>query len=342
MKKALLIIVFVFTLIGLAVAAGGYFIYQQFLTTPNQNTQAYVLDIKPGMSFNKITQTLVDEGVVSNVHLFKVYARLEGIATRVKAGEAAFEPGLTPTDVASLLISNQRVEYSVTIVEGMTFKELLAKLKTVTNINHTLTPEAQQSLLSELKVNQGHPEGLFLAETYRYRKGENDVDILRRANRLLASYLDEQWQERQKGLPYKSAYEALIMASIIEKETGRPDERPEIAGVFVRRLEKKMRLQTDPTVIYGMGDSYKGNIRRKDLRTATPYNTYVIPALPPTPIAMVGREAINAAFNPKDGKALYFVAKGDGSHYFSATLAEHNKAVREYQLKRSKNYRSSP
>ncbi|MGB0733226.1 MAG: endolytic transglycosylase MltG, partial [Pontibacterium sp.] len=170
----------------------------------------------------------------------------------------------------------------------------------------------------------------------------SELDILKRARQSLNKVLQDAWVARDESLPYDTPYEALIMASIIEKETGRAAERPVIAGVFVRRLNKKMRLQTDPTVIYGMGERYKGNITRKDLRRPTPYNTYTIPALPPTPIATVGKEAITAALNPAEGNALYFVAKGDGSHQFSATLAEHNKAVREYQLKRRKDYRSSP
>jgi UPF0755 protein len=183
---------------------------------------------------------------------------------------------------------------------------------------------------------------MFLADTYQFHRGMSDVDLLKRAHALLQTELDTAWRERAKELPYKSAYEALIMASIVEKETALSSERPTIAGVFVQRLQKGMKLQTDPTVIYGMGDRYKGNIRRADLRRPTPYNTYTNAGLPPTPIAMVGREAIRAALHPDQSKWLYFVAKGDGSHQFSATLEAHNRAVKQYQLKRRSDYRSSP
>ena len=182
----------------------------------------------------------------------------------------------------------------------------------------------------------------FYPDTYQFTAGDSDLDILIRAHKIMRGTLHSQWQRREKNLPYKSAYDALIIASIVEKETGAAFERKQISGVFVRRIKEKMRLQTDPTVIYGMGDNYNGNLTRKDLRTYTPYNTYMINSMPPTPIAMPGELAINAALHPQKGKSLYFVAKGDGTHKFSNSLVEHLAAVKKFQLKRRKNYKSSP
>ena len=200
----------------------------------------------------------------------------------------------------------------------------------------------EQQILAAIGAKESKLEGLLLAETYRVERGTSDIALLKRAYKAMHKLLDEQWQSRNKKLPYKNAYEALIMASIVEKETGASKERPVIAGVFVNRMRIGMKLQTDPTVIYGMGDRYKGNITRADLRRPSAYNTYVIKRLPPTPISTVGPEAIKAALNPVKTKYLYFVAKGDGSHYFSKSLREHNNAVRKYQLRRKKSYRSAP
>jgi len=231
----------------------------------------------------------------------------------------------------------------VTLVEGLTFKNFLETLSKQEKIDIALTDKSFAEIKNFLKLDIEHPEGWFYPDTYQYVSGISDADILLQAHKRMQRVLAEEWEKRAKDLPYKTAYEALIMASIIEKETGVAYERPEIAGVFVRRLQKGMRLQTDPTIIYGLGDSYKGNIRRKHLRQPTPYNTYVINGLPPTPIAMPARAAINAALNPAPGKTLFFVAKGDGSHQFSETLAQHNKAVQKYQIKnRVKEYRSAP
>jgi UPF0755 protein len=261
---------------------------------------------------------------------------------QVKAGEYLLSAGITPVELMEVITSGRSINYSFTIVEGSTFKQLIESISKAEFLNNDLEGLSEKELLAILDLKFEHPEGVFLAETYSYERNTKTSELLKRAHALLQKTLTAEWEKKKAGLPYKNPYESLIMASIVEKETARADERPVIAGVFTRRLDKGMRLQTDPTVIYGMGDKYKGNIRRSDLLRPTPYNTYTIPALPPTPIAMVGREAIHAALNPQEGKALFFVAKGDGSHYFSETLREHNKAVHQYQINRRKDYRSSP
>ncbi|MDX1803841.1 MAG: endolytic transglycosylase MltG [Alcanivorax sp.] len=227
-------------------------------------------------------------------------------------------------------------------MDGWTFDEWRKQLDAMDTLKHALKGLSDDAVMARLGHKGQHPEGWFAPDTYFYTRGTSDLTLLERAMARQQDILNQAWAERDQNLPYSGPYQALIMASIVEKETGVPSERAEIAGVFVNRLRKGMRLQTDPTVIYGMGDRYHGNIRRSDLHTPTPYNTYVIPGLPPTPIAMPGREAIMAAVHPADTEALYFVARGDGSHYFSKTLAEHRKAVRDFQLRRRQGYRSAP
>ncbi|MBI3774578.1 MAG: endolytic transglycosylase MltG, partial [Gammaproteobacteria bacterium] len=200
-------------------------------------------------------------------------------------------------------------------------------------LTHTLTGLADAEVMVKLGYPERHPEGRFLPDTYAFPKGTTDVDFLRRAYASMHEYLQRAWPERDTNLPLASMNDALTLASIVEKETGAPHERPLIAGVFVRRLQKGMRLQTDPTVIYGLGDRYDGNIRRRDLEAETPYNTYRIKGLPPTPIALPGKDAINAALHPEGGDALYFVARGDGTHEFSSSIEQHNRAVMKYQIK---------
>lgn len=300
------------------------------------------VQIKAGSGFSSIAAKLQHQGLITNPNLWKIYARLTGKATRVQAGEYQFETGLSPVAMLDKLIKGEVIQHQITLVEGWTFKQFLQALAAEEKLEHKLTGLKPSEIMAKLGDEKRHPEGLFFPDSYQFTLGTSDEDILRRAFKRLETILAEEWQQRAENLPYETPYEALIMASIVEKETGQPSERAEIAGVFVRRLQKGMRLQTDPTIIYGLGDSYKGNIRRKHLKQYTPYNTYVIPALPPTPIAMVGREAIHAALHPQAGKSLYFVAKGDGSHFFSDTLQQHNEAVRRYQLKRVEQYRSSP
>ena len=200
------------------------------------------------------------------------------------------------------------------------------------NLTHTLKNLDPEEIMNALQIEGDNPEGQFFPDTYHFQSGTTDIEILKRSHNRLNKILQEEWQQRAENLPYNSPQEALVMASIIEKETGLASERPDIAGVFVRRLQKNMLLQTDPTVIYAMGENFNGNIQRKDLKIDSPYNTYVTPGLPPTPIALAGREAIYAALHPADGNTLFFVSRGDGSHHFSETLEQHNRAVAKYQL----------
>ncbi|MCG8426892.1 MAG: endolytic transglycosylase MltG [Chromatiales bacterium] len=311
--------------------------FNQFKTTP-LNIQpggiAYLLE--PGTSVTSLAKDLADQGVLDNPLYLRVLARLEGSAAKIKAGEYQIPEGTTPLALLNLLVAGEVINHSLTLIEGWSFREVRQAVAEHTILEQTLTDLTDEEVMIRLGRTGEHPEGRFLPDTYHFPRGTTDLAFLKRALEAMDRVLTEKWKKREKNLPLKSPYEALILASIIEKETGLATERPEIAGVFIRRLRKGMKLQTDPTVIYGMGDQYNGNIRRKDLRTDTPYNTYTRKGLTPTPIAMPGALAIEAALHPKPGKSLYFVAKGDGSgsHYFSSTLKEHNRAVRKYQLKK--------
>lgn len=341
-----LVVCFLLTLTG-AAATGVYF--WQWLNKPVNIEQgssagtfdASVYQVERGKSLSHIALDLNRKGVMEWPKVWVLYARFVK-QTSIKAGEYTLSPNDTPVTLLQKLVEGNVVSYSVTLVEGSTFKEAVAVLHRQDKLKKLLKGLSQQQVLEQLNLDIAHPEGWFFPDTYHYIAGDSDKDILLRAHRAMRKVLDTQWQAKAEGLPYNEAYEALIMASIVEKETGVAYEREEIAGVFVRRLQKRMRLQTDPTVIYGMGEAYNGNITRRDLKTPTPYNTYVIKGLPPTPIAMPGREAIYAALHPAHGSALYFVAKGDGTHYFSASLDEHLTAVAKYQKRRKANYRSAP
>jgi UPF0755 protein len=301
-----------------------------------------VVRINAGDTLTKLSYQLEKENVLTNPRWLILYARLTK-QTGLEVGEYKLPEQVTPKLLLDTLQNGDVIKYSVTLVEGKTFKDFMRVLSEQEQLDRTLTDKSFDEIIKQLQLDIKHPEGWFYPDTYQYVAGSSDADILLRAHNKMQKVLNEQWLKRAQDLPYENAYEALIMASIIEKETGVAYERPEISGVFARRLHKGMRLQTDPTIIYGLGDSYKGNIRRRHLTQITPYNTYVIDGLPPTPIAMPASAAINAALNPAAGKTLYFVAKGDGSHQFSETLAQHNKAVQHYQINnKAKNYRSSP
>ncbi len=306
------------------------FAYQSALSTPAfQNN--LTIEIEKGDSFTKITNKLAEQGLTINPIWFKVIAYRQDVVNKLKVGEYELTSNLTIPEILTIFAEGRSKKYAVTFPEGWSVKEILLELQKNPNIQPTLQNENILEILNRLGMNEKHPEGWFFPDTYFFEKNASDTSILRRAYSKMQSVLAEEWQNKEQNLPYKTPYEALIMASIIEKETGVQNERQMIAGVFTRRLAKSMLLQTDPTVIYGMGDNYKGNIKSADLTAATPYNTYVIQGLPPTPIAMPGREAIHAALHPDKDENLYFVAKGDGRHQFSKTMTEHNHAVNVYQ-----------
>jgi UPF0755 protein len=248
----------------------------------------------------------------------------------MRTGEYELTPGLTPVSLVSLLMSGRNVQYPVTLVEGWTARQALEHLWSQEAIRVTLRDKTDEELSVLLQSPFPTLEGTLFPDTYFYTRNTTDEAILRRAHLQLREVLESEWHQQAQNLPYDSPWQALIMASIIEKESGYQAEKADIAGVFVRRLQQGMRLQSDPTIIYGMGDSYSGNIRRSDIETTTPWNTYRINGLPPTPIALSGRDSIRASLNPNPGTALYFVSRGDGSHQFSDTLEEHNAAVRRY------------
>lgn len=309
--------------------------------SPEVAHDAYVFPVKKGASVYSVANELQTLGMLRWPKVWIWYARLTK-ETAIKTGEFRFNGAETPKQILEKLQTNDVVNYQVTIVEGSRFKDVLAKLAAEQKLQHTLLPDQALEQLQKAGIDQPHLEGWIFPDTYQFTAGETDVSILLRAYRRMQNVLEHEWNNKAQGLPYSSPYEALIMASIVEKETGAAFERGQIAGVFVRRLNQNMRLQTDPTVIYGMGDNYTGNITRKNLREATPYNTYVIRGLPPTPIALPGREAIHAALHPEEGETLFFVAKGDGTHHFSVTIDEHINAVNRYQKRRRADYRSAP
>ncbi|MGI1678018.1 MAG: endolytic transglycosylase MltG [Cellvibrionaceae bacterium] len=345
-------LIIIFLLAVVSVTAAGLYTYN-WLDSPlslhtvkdenNLDELSSAFVVKPGSSLTQVSNQLANQGYFKYPKILSVYGRLMK-KTNIKVGEYSVLAIDTPKTLLGKFIDGDVIVYSVTLVEGKTFKEVLKHLQSQKKVRVELTDESQiDQFVSNLNIEEQHPEGWFFPDTYQYSLGVSDKTILRQAHQRMKDVLATEWEGRSENLPYKTPYEALIMASIVERETGQVSEREEIAGVFVRRLQKKMRLQTDPTIIYGLGDAYDGNIRRRHLSQKTPYNTYVINGLPPTPIALPGREAIYAALHPDDGKALYFVAKGDGSHQFSETLKDHNKAVLEYQInRRKKDYQSAP
>lgn len=338
LKKAVLAI----AILTLFASAALVFAVRHYLEAPmNLAATGKTLLVESGSSLSRVTRDLQKEGVLLCPQSLRLYARVSK-QTMVRSGEYFLHEGMTALQLLSALNNGDVVRHQVTLLEGHNYRQALQSLAAEEKLQKKLQGVSGQELTQKLGMDYSDPEGLFFPDTYQYTIDMSDIDVLRESHKKLQQVLEEEWQLRASNLPYKNSYEALIMASIVEKETGAPEERPAIAGVFVRRLQKGMRLQTDPTVIYGLGESYQGNLTRQHLLSDTPYNTYTRAGLPPTPIALAGREAIHAALHPQEGSSLYFVGKGDGHHYFSSTLVEHNEAVRKYQLLHNKDYRSSP
>lgn len=309
----------------------GYHYWQSRLEAPIAVEEETLYEVPAGAGYHRVITDLVARGVITDEWAFRLLTRLEPEAIpQLRLGEYLLEPEMTGRELIARLGSDQVVTYPLTIPEGWNFRQMRAHLDAAPKLESRTTGLSDAEVMALLEREGQHPEGWFFPDTYRYHLGMSDLDILRQSLYRMEQMLEEIWQARSDDLTIETPYEALIMASLIERETGAPEERREIAGVFKRRMESGMRLQTDPTVIYGMGERYEGRITRADLREATPYNTYVIDGMPPTPIAMPGRASLEAAVDPLPGDTLYFVSRGDGTHHFSRTLREHNNAVNRY------------
>ncbi len=333
------IVVLLVSLVG-----GWYWIaLRTYAESPVLNQQPVVLEVAPGTSAVALTGRLADAGVIDQPQRFLWLLRWRGQERSLQAGEYEIPPHIRIEQLIDILVRGRVRLHSLTVVEGWTFEQLRRALAEHPAIQSTLEGLERKEVMARLGRPGRDPEGWFLPDTYLFPRGTRDEEFLARALAAMERVLEREWATREEGLPLKDPYEALILASIVEKETAVPEERARIAGVFIRRLQKGMRLQTDPTVIYGLGEAFDGDLRKRHLRDRdNPYNTYRHHGLPPTPIALPGRDSIHAVLHPADDDSLYFVAKGDGSHHFSATVEEHNAAVRRYQLRRRDDYRSRP
>jgi UPF0755 protein len=333
MGGALARVLLIVMLLGIiAAAAGGWWAHRWLNEPIAELRQATTFEVPRGASLRSVAGALHERGWLRAPQVWIAWARITKQETGLKAGEYELKPGLTPGTLLELLSSGQVLLHSITFIEGSTFDEVRAALAAHPAIDVQYAARTPEETMKALGANELHPEGQFFPDTYRFPRGTTDLELLSIAHRRMQSELQAAWEARIADLPLANAYEALILASIVEKETALESERPAIAGVFVERLRRGMRLQTDPTVIYGMMEHFDGNIRRADLLRDTPYNTYTRIGLPPTPIAMPGLESLQAATRPEVTGALFFVAtgKGDGSHYFSKSLAEHQAAVKRY------------
>jgi UPF0755 protein len=321
--------------IAVVLVAGGLFV-RHWLDTPlNVGTEAVTVDVQRGQSLSAVARDLAGRGLLEQPRLLALYGRLTGADARLRAGEYSVAPGTSPRMLLQLFVSGAVVQHSVTFVEGWTFRDVRKALAREPTLEHTTRGLSDAAVMAQLGERERAAEGLFFPDTYLYGKGTRDIELLRQAHDRMRKELAAAWASRHADLPLQNEYEALILASIVERETAHPDERARIAGVFVERLRRGMRLQTDPTVIYGLGEEFDGNLRRADLERDGPYNTYTRAGLPPTPIALPGAQALRAAVQPDARGELFFVATGlgDGSHVFSKTLAEHEKAVKQYLVR---------
>ncbi len=326
---SLLVLAFV---AGLVVfGAVGWWLHEPLTLKPQPGSLVLDLEIEPGTPAQRVAGVVAASGVDVQPVLLYAWFRLSGQARQIKAGSYEITPGTTPRTLLSMLVRGEESLKSVTFVEGWNFRQVRAALQKA----EALKPDTQgldaQAIMAQLGKPGVHPEGRFFPDTYTYAKGSSDLAVLKRAARAMDKRLEAAWALRSADTPLKTPDEALVLASIVEKETGKPSDRPEIGGVFSNRLRIGMMLQTDPTVIYGLGEQFDGNLRKRDLQADTPYNTYTRTGLPPTPIAMPGKAALLAAVQPAQTKALYFVARGDGTSHFSSSLDEHNRAVNKYQ-----------
>ncbi|QDP01138.1 endolytic transglycosylase MltG [Thalassotalea sp. PS06] len=317
-------------LIGAVCVAGLYIKVQQSVQQPLALSNPQLYTLAKGSSFHSLLQHAQQQSWVDSVWLIKLYGKLNSDLTKVKAGTYQLTPDMTFYQLLNLLVNGKEHQFKITFVEGTTFKEWLMQMANNPNLRHTLKGKSWEQI-QELFPGAMHPEGMFFPDTYKFSKNTRDISILKQAFNRMQKELADSWERRATGLPYDNAYQALIMASIIEKETAVVAEQPLISAVFVNRLRKGMRLQTDPTIIYGLGDRYTGDITYANIREKTAYNTYQINGLPPTPIAMPGKTALDASVNPADSEYLYFVSKNNGEHIFSKNLADHNRAVDKYQ-----------
>jgi UPF0755 protein len=322
-------ILFSLIVIGIIVAAGIAYWAQRPIVGHDQHPIEF--SIKAGSGVRSSAQQIAMAGVPVNPLFLELLARASGKSTRLKAGAYELKPGTTPLGLIDQLVRGEFAQEALVIIEGWTFKQMRQAIADHPALKHDTARMSDKELLAKITSDYKFPEGLFFPDTYLFAKGSSDLQIYKQAHALLLKRLNDGWSKRDPALPYKSPYEALIMASIVEKETGQKSERDTIAGVFVNRLKIGMLLQTDPTVIYGMGEQYQGQIRKRDLQTDTPYNTYTRAGLPPTPIALSGAAALAAALKPAKTESLYFVSRGDGTSHFSATLDDHNRAVDKYQ-----------